>query len=84
MNKNICHQRALGSAHDLAENITALKHDPQHAFIHREGIEQAFTDLARELGFSVEHLSDIELARRIDDIEAERPVARRQGLEMVL
>lgn len=76
MEEKINHPRALGSARDLGDALVALKHDTHHAFIHREDIEQAFTDLARELGFSVAHLSDIEAARRADDIEAERPVVR--------
>jgi len=53
MNNRIHFPLAKLAATELLEGLVALQHDQKHAIIHRETIEQQFTDLARELGFAV-------------------------------
>lgn len=53
MNNRIHFPLAKLAATELLEGLVALQHDQKHAIIHRETIEQQFTDLARELGYAV-------------------------------
>lgn len=58
MNQNINIARATVSVSDLFEALAALKHDKANSRIHRESVEEYFTDLARELGFAVYPVSE--------------------------
>lgn len=58
MDNSINLARAKFAAAELFEGLVALQHDKKYPQIHRETVEQNFTDLARELGFAVYPLSD--------------------------
>ncbi|WJR66991.1 hypothetical protein QTA58_22845 [Neorhizobium sp. CSC1952] len=63
MNERIHFPLAKLAASELLEALVAAQYDTKHSNIHRETVEHQFTDLARELGFAVYPLKQMEAAQ---------------------